>query len=188
MSVLIVRKLSKLSAQPLHPPTDDPPVQNCSEPAFRALIRTFGLLRRVQEPFFNRLGVSASQAGVLVAIHRAEREGMSWLRLTDLGDRLIIRPPSVTGVVDRLVKMGLVERTSVANDRRAKVVSLTDAGREMVARLRDAMPGQAESILSALSPEERELLRHLLELLGTRLQGMANELEKENHHHATRTA
>src|SRR5690349_9389201 len=92
---------------------------------FRAMIRTFGLLRRVQEPFFNRFGISASQWGVLRTLHRAEQENVHWLRLTDLGSRLIIRPPSVTGVVDRLQRMGLLLRTSLPEDRRAKRVSLT---------------------------------------------------------------
>src|SRR5437868_5761757 len=104
-------------SQPTPVPADYRP-----DAAFRAIIRTFGLLRRVQEPFFARFGISASQWGVLRALHRAEQEGISWLRLTDLGDRLIVRPPSVTGVVNRLQIMGLLLRTSLPEDRRAKRV------------------------------------------------------------------
>src|SRR3954451_19678781 len=118
-----------MSAEPIH---IDATVATDFRPdhTFHAMIRTFGLLRRVQEPFFNRFGISASQWGVLRTLHRAELENTTWLRLTDLGNRLIVRPPSVTGVVDRLQRMGLLLRTSLPEDRRAKRVSLTPAGRE----------------------------------------------------------
>src|SRR5437016_2329371 len=86
----------------------------------RALVRAFGLLRRVMEPYFASFGISSSQWGVLRALHRARLEQRSGLRLTDLGDRLLVRPPSVTGVVDRLQRMRLVTRSPVAEDHRAK--------------------------------------------------------------------
>src|SRR5262245_17823636 len=103
-----------------------------TEPAFRALVRTFGLLKRVMEPYFARFGISGSQWGVLRTLHRAAEEGTSELRLTDLGDRLIVRPASVTAVVDRLARMGLVERRASDSDQRVKNVRLTVAGRRFV--------------------------------------------------------
>src|SRR5437868_3671173 len=80
------------------------------ETAVRALVRTFGLLERVQQPYFARFGISGSQWGVLRALHRAQKENLSSLRLTDLSERLLVRPPSVTGVIDRLQRAGLVVR------------------------------------------------------------------------------
>ena len=84
-----------------------------------------------------RFGISGSQWGVLVTLHRGEvEERRTALRLTDLGDRLIVRPPSVTGVVDRLQRMGLVARTPSSDDHRAKDVSLTSRpSREAANRL-----------------------------------------------------
>src|SRR5262245_55410997 len=78
--------------------------------AFRALLRNFGLVDRIMLPYFARFGISGSQWGVLRQLHRAEQEGLHGLRLTDLSERLLIRPPSVTGVVDRLERAGLVMR------------------------------------------------------------------------------
>ena len=148
---------------------------------FRAMIRTFGLLRRVQEPFFNRFGISASQWGVLRALHRAELENIAWLRLTDLGNRLIVRPPSVTGVVDRLQRMGFLLRTSLPEDRRAKRVSLTPAGRARVLEVLAALPKQVGSIIDVLSPADRETLKELLTTLEARLKTMADQLEPSAH-------
>src|SRR5216684_7020521 len=101
---------------------------NNSRPAekpFRALLRTLGLLERIMQSYFARFGISGAQWGVLINLHRAEQEGLPGLRLTDLSDRLIIRPPSVTGVVDRLERLGLVTRVGVKDDLRVKQVTLT---------------------------------------------------------------
>src|SRR5437763_163965 len=84
--------------------------------AFRSLVRTFGLLERVMQPHFARFGISGSQWGVLRTLNRAEAEGTEGLRVTDLSDRLLIRPPSVTGVVDRLERAGLVVRDASMDD------------------------------------------------------------------------
>src|SRR5437879_5541328 len=99
-----------------------------TENAFRELIRTFGLAERVMQPYFARFGISAAQWGVLRNLHRAEQEGLPGLRLTELSDRLLVRPPSVNGVVDRLERAGLVVRGGSPTDLRAKQISLTPAG------------------------------------------------------------
>src|SRR3954468_17789722 len=98
--------VAPMPAAPSH--ADPAPVDAVPEQTFRALLRTLGLVRRVMEPYFGRHGISGSQWAVLRTLMRAEDDGVRQLRLTDLGDRLLIRPPSVTGVVDRLQKMGLV--------------------------------------------------------------------------------
>src|SRR5436309_11360463 len=81
-----------------------------AESAFRELLRTFGLLERVMQPYFARYGISGSQWGVLRNLHRAAGEGRPGLRVVELSERLLIRPPSVTGALDRLERAGLVER------------------------------------------------------------------------------
>jgi len=106
-----------------------------SEKTFRELIRLFGLLEKVMQPYFARFGISGSQWGVLRTLHRAELEGLTGLRLTDLGDRLLIRPPSVTGIVDRLERVDLVVRDGSPEDLRAKLVSLTEKGRQLVGQV-----------------------------------------------------
>ena len=109
---------------PRHRPAEAPP-----ETAVRALVRTFGLLERVQQPYWSKFGISGSQWGVLRALHRAELERPGGLRLTDLSQRLLVRPPSVTGVIDRLQRVGLVLRGASSGDLRTKPVSLTPRGK-----------------------------------------------------------
>jgi DNA-binding MarR family transcriptional regulator len=144
-----------------------------AETAFRALLRIFGLLERVMQPYFARFGISGSQWGVLRTLHRAEASGQTGLRLIDLSDRLLIRPPSVTGVVDRLQRAGLVVRDGSPTDLRAKHVMLTDAGRQLVERVLAVHPDQIASIMSGLSTQEQAQLEKMLSGIGRRLEEMA---------------
>jgi DNA-binding MarR family transcriptional regulator len=137
------------------------------------LIGTLGLLERVQQTFFAPFGLSGAQWGVLRNLQRAEQEGRAGLRLTDLSERLLVRPPSVTGVVDRLERAELVVREGSLTDQRAKQVALTPKGRELVKRVQVAHRSQIDAVLLGYSPTEviefQRLLgrfrRHLEKLL-----------------------
>src|SRR4051794_13254810 len=113
---------TKANGVPTTPPTEE---------VFRALVRTLGLLERVMNPYFAQFGISGTQWGVLRTLHRAEADGQAGLRLIDLSDRLLVRPPSVTGIVDRLQRLGLVQRDETPHDLRAKQVVLTPKGRQL---------------------------------------------------------
>ena len=132
------------------------------ENAVRALIRTFGVVDRVMQPYFAGFGISGAQWGVLAQLHRAESEGLSSLRMTELSNRLLVRLPSATGVIDRLVRDGLVGRVALPEDLRVKLISLTELGRR---RVRDVLKDhdlQIESMLGGLSVPEQNELRRLL--------------------------
>jgi DNA-binding MarR family transcriptional regulator len=51
------------------------------------------------------------------------------LKMNELSRRLMVTGGNITGITDQLVNEGLVERTSVAGDRRAYLVRLTADGR-----------------------------------------------------------
>jgi DNA-binding MarR family transcriptional regulator len=125
------------------------------------------------EPHFARFGISGSQWAVLRTLHRAAEEGEPALRLTDLGDRLLIRPPSVTGVVDRLVREGFIQRSTSTTDQRAKLVRLTRSGRDLVGRVLQRHSQQITDVLAALNDHERAQLHCLLEKLGAHLESKA---------------
>jgi MarR family 2-MHQ and catechol resistance regulon transcriptional repressor len=152
-----------------------------AELTFRALLRTLGLLKRVMEPHFARFGLSGAQWGVLRTLSREEEAGRRSLRLTDLGNLLIVRPPSVSGVVERLHRMGLVRRAAGTDDQRVKYVSLTEAGRKLVARVLQEHPRQVGSIMSELDRAEQHQLGQLLAKLGGHLETLAGR-----GHHADR--
>jgi DNA-binding MarR family transcriptional regulator len=147
-----------------------------SESTFRSLVRTWGLFRGRMEPFFAQYGISGAQWGVLRQLQRAEAEdeGLTGLRLSDLGARLLVKPPSVTNLVDRVERMGLVTRRLTAGDRRTRHVALTSAGRKLVMSILKRRPSQVRSILAGLSEVEQCALHSLMEKLGTHLESIEN--------------
>jgi DNA-binding MarR family transcriptional regulator len=142
-----------------------PPTNRPADGTFRELLRVLGLLERVMQRYFAQFGISGSQWGVLRNLHRAEQDGLPGLRLTDLSDRLLIRPPSVTGVVDRLERAGLVVRDGSPLDMRAKQVALTGKGRELVERVLTVHSRQIDTVLGVLNPSEQAELHRLLNML-----------------------
>jgi DNA-binding MarR family transcriptional regulator len=124
------------------------------------------------QPFFTGYGISGSQWGVLRVLYRAEGEGFAGLRLTDLGDRLLIRPPSVTAVVGRLQHLGLVARQPAPDDQRARQISLTPAGRKLVDRVMADHARRVEAVLAGLSMEEQKYLFTMLEKLGAHVTAL----------------
>src|SRR5438874_2081499 len=94
--------------------------EGTAEASLREWVRTLGLFDRVMQTHFGRFGISVSQWGVLRVLYQAEAEGLPGLRLTDLSDRLLVRPASMTGAVDRLQRAGLLIRAGTPTDLRAK--------------------------------------------------------------------
>ena len=147
-----------------------PRTAEISELAWRAFIRTTGLFRNRMDPYFAKFGISAAQWGVLRALQRAEAQGLERLRLTDLGQRLLVKPPSVTSLIDRLERSGLVARQAAHDDQRAKLLNLTPAGRQLVARVLEGHPGQVRAIMGGLTESEQHQLHHLMERLAAHLE------------------
>jgi DNA-binding MarR family transcriptional regulator len=135
-------------------------------------LHAIGLIERVMQSYFARFGISGSQWGVLRNLLRAEQEGLPGLRLTDLSERLLIRPPSVTGVVDRLERAGLVERHGSPTDLRAKRAALTARGRQLVERVFSFHGEQMERVLGGLTGAEQSELQALLRRLNRHLEGL----------------
>jgi DNA-binding MarR family transcriptional regulator len=68
---------------------------------------------------------------------------------------------NVTGIVDRLEARGLVERRPSPQDRRVKMLAVTDEGAELRRRLHERMSLPPEPIAS-LSDEDARALRDVL--------------------------
>ena len=145
-----------------------PSASNGAAPAlsavYREFIRTFGLVERVMQPYFARFGISGAQWGALRNLHRAEDDGVRSLRVGELSDRLLIRPPSVTGLIDRLERAGLVRRLGWRTDLRVKHVQLTSAGRQLVRRVLAVHESHVAKVLGGLSAADQSELQRLLML------------------------
>ena len=71
-------------------------------------------------------------------------------------------PPTMTGIIDRLVKMKLVERTRSETDRRVVLTQVTRQGSELIKTLEEDRLKEAMSGYAALTDEDLSVLEELL--------------------------
>ncbi|MEA1958475.1 MAG: MarR family transcriptional regulator [Chloroflexota bacterium] len=96
-------------------------------------------------------GISHPHLMVLKMLEEHEK-----LSLSAIGDRQFISRPQMTHIVDRLVSLGMVERTADAIDRRVTNVTLTDRGRQVIQDCDEFIKKSMKEWLSALSDGDIE--------------------------------
>ncbi len=81
-----------------------------------------------------------------------------------------VAAPTATRMIDSLQRAGAVRRERTHDDRRTVLISLTNAGRELIRSKQGELARGRRLLYERLGPEEREpserLLRHLAELIG----------------------
>ena len=100
-----------------------------------------------------KFGLTSSQSGVLRTL---VKEGP--LSSASLSRRLYVTPSNITGIIDRLEKKGLVERTRKEGDRRIALIKLTESGAELSNSLPDPIEKKLIYELADLEPEHVRIL------------------------------
>ena len=95
-------------------------------------------------------GLSLAQMNVLMHLYYRGPLGV-----TKFVELLQISPPAASQLVERLVHSSLVLRTESPNDRRIRMVNLTEAGRKIVEESVSARQHWLESLMTSL-PEEKK--------------------------------
>jgi len=152
IDVLYARKLRKSA---MDAPT-------CAEDCiFFHLAKANQVATRYWANWIGALGVTPVQGLVLNFLHDNDRTTSG-----SLGRRVMLDSATLTGVLDRLESSGLLVREKHPEDRRAVLVCLTPAGRELASRLYQCMQEANAAFLAGhLSEEERAILKMLLRKL-----------------------
>lgn len=103
-------------------------------------------------------GLTPQQHQALLVI-RAARETAT---IGHVAERLMLRPHSASGLIDRLVAQGLVRRQSSPADKRQALLVLTDAAAE---------------VLAQLSRAHREEIRRIRPLMSELLDGIESRID-----------
>lgn len=103
------------------------------------------------------LGLSIPQFDLLSTL--TEREGISQ---SELAERLYVTKGNVSGLVDRLVQAGLVERRAIAGDRRSYAMHLTAEGRRLAEAGMAAQRGYVAQTLGKLPADDLAELDRLV--------------------------
>ena len=91
--------------------------------------------------------------------------GHPGMTISQIAESLSIGKPSTSILVDRLVQLGLVQRTEDESDRRRTLVTLTANGNDLTTRLHQGNIERLVQWYSALAPEDLAALRRGLEAL-----------------------
>lgn len=84
------------------------------------------------------------------------------MKLGELSQRLMVSNGNITGLVDRLLAQGLLDRQPAPNDRRAQLVKLTPEGRRSFRAMAAAHEAWVAEIFHGLTASERDALMRLL--------------------------
>jgi DNA-binding MarR family transcriptional regulator len=121
-----------------------------------ALVRSTFLVNAVYAESAREYGVTVAQ-GQLLCVLMARPYGMS-----ELGATLHLAKSSLTGLVDRTERNGLVKREPDPHDTRAVVVALTPAGSKLAEEFYVETCRRIDLLPAGLSAAERDTLAGLL--------------------------
>ncbi|NRB16737.1 MAG: winged helix-turn-helix transcriptional regulator [Rhodobacteraceae bacterium] len=83
----------------------------------------------------------------------------------ELAEVVLMNPPTLTKLVDRMVSDGLVHRQVSRADHRRVQLALTNLGRDQVEKLRKFASAQNDEILEKLGPAKAQILTEALRSL-----------------------
>lgn len=106
------------------------------------------------------------QLKVLFLLHDGDKS------MRQLSRPLGVTPQTVTGIVDRLVEMSLVNRGESQDDRRFVLASLSEKGRQLVERLQVAGERAMARLLDQLTTEDLRTVDRALEAICGAAQAM----------------
>ncbi len=110
--------------------------------------------------FMEQSGLSFSQINILMRLLHEGKAGVS-----EIGDQLGVTNAAASQAVDRLVNLGLIERTEDPHDRRARMLALTPKGRTVIERGIEIRSQWVEGLTDALTPEQQGMIISSLTLL-----------------------
>jgi MarR family transcriptional regulator, organic hydroperoxide resistance regulator len=123
--------------------------------------------------FWKETGLSMPQITTLFRLHYRGTCAVS-----DVSTYLGVTPPAASQLTDRLVQLGLIDRTEDVNDRRVKQLSLTHKGRSMVQKSLDARRTWLDKLVDTLSTEEQGEIAKALGHLTVAARKLEVDVEK----------
>lgn len=125
------------------------------------LARAFDAVERHSRASIARFGLGTTEFGVLEVLYHKGK-----LPMCEVQRRILVESSSTTYVVDKLVKRGLVRRRPSADDRRVTLLTLTPAGRRLIAHVFPRHAAAMRHAVAALPPGEQVHATALLRTLG----------------------
>jgi DNA-binding MarR family transcriptional regulator len=142
--------------------------KNLTVPLLIGLVRTMrDCCQRKEGEMCQQLALTASQFACLLVMPET-----SALNVHQLGESIGLSPSRASRIVDSLVREGLLDRQTTANDRRQQHLTLTSAGRAKWHKAHMLLMECEQKLLSQLSAQRsRELEEALKTVINALMQG-----------------
>ena len=120
--------------------------------------------------FVKTTGLSMPQFSIMMQLYYKGACGMS-----TVSERFEISPAAASQLVDKLVQNNLVKREEDPNDRRAKLLNLSDKGRDLIQNGIDERYRWVDELSANLTAEERAKISEALNIMTRAAQEMEAE-------------
>ncbi|WP_406611326.1 MarR family winged helix-turn-helix transcriptional regulator [Agarivorans sp. JK6] len=129
-------------------------------PAILRMVRTQHALSQAMEQLIGQYQLQAADFGILVTLRR--HPAPYCLTPTELYSAMLFSSGGLTKVLNRVTEAGLVERVDNPEDKRSKLVKLSNKGKQLIERVTLELHNQEQQFMSVLSSDEQKQLNHLL--------------------------
>lgn len=126
------------------------------------------LITQAYTPMLTALGITYPQYLVLMVLWEKDNQPVN-----DIARRLILETNTVTPLIQRMEKQGLITRKQGDKDKRQQIVSLTQSGKEMEERAYQLIPPAMLGRLSACPLQLEDY-----QILAKELDSIINTLKK----------
>ena len=126
--------------------------------AMRAYGRALAVADPIRLRFWDGRGLTMPQLRLMYLLHQQDCRAVG-----ELAEQMNVRPATVTGLTDRLVRQHLIERQPDPDDRRVVRVALTPEGRRVLGEIETASRAYLDAIFERMGEDAVERLIDLFE-------------------------
>jgi MarR family transcriptional regulator, 2-MHQ and catechol-resistance regulon repressor len=128
---------------------------------FIVISRAFRAINEYSNQFIRKSGLHPTEFAVLELLyHKGEQP------LQQIGGKILLASGSITYVVDKLEKRGLLIRVACPDDRRVTFAQITEKGREFIDSIFPEHQNRIHQMMSVLTPDEKETAIELMKKVG----------------------
>jgi DNA-binding MarR family transcriptional regulator len=133
----------------------------------RIMGATLGISRTLRQKMACKGDEHGNMLQIHALVHIREKEGMT---MKEMADYLKITSPSATSFVNRLVKLGWVQRFTDAKNRKLVRLKVSPAGMRMLESKISERKAEMRKVLSLLPAQDQKDLARILSTLSTALE------------------
>ena len=132
------------------------------------LSRATKAINEVTNQFFQEKGLNPTEFAVLELLYHKGRQP-----LQKIGSKILLASGSITYVVDKLEKRGLIKRVSCHSDRRVTYAEISEEGAAFRDKIFPEHEQNLHELMDVLTPEEKDTAIELIKKLGLSIKDLS---------------